>query len=472
MEETSRKGNDPFCKLIMRIAFVLAMRCNQIGIHLDLRCLILCLLFFYHCQYPIRKPHDRQLKKIVSVYFYLQPFQGSKISIDNKPIRFQKIRVDKTIGLLKIKAPLYRDGLGFSLTIVNKNFKTVTRKVFLQGQDENWPKQPPFFALDKKNSNHRFRHYWKTGKKPKSVTFIDQYRVAIPLLNDTGIDIIHILSGETKRIEPPSKYSRLGGFVESLVLKDEKEFWVSQMNSHSIHVFDLDQLSYIKTIPLSGKWVKALLYDNERHRVYASNWITKDISVIDVSQAKEIKKIDVGGIPRGLYLSEDHRYLYVALYGREHDTDRQGRLVKVDLSLDAVVKEMGEPGSKRHIVYVEEGGRLFLSDMKSNYIEIYDLGNDSFFKQIRVFDNPNTIVVEPDDKEYLYVSCRGPNGLFGYLEKGSAMGRIYVVDLSENKILEEWEAGNQPTGLDVSSNGHYIVFSDFLDHAIRVYERL
>jgi len=32
------------------------------------------------------------------------------------------------------------------------------------------------------------------------------------------------------------------------------------------------------------------------------------------------------------------------------------------------------------------------------------------------------------------------------------------------------EAGNQPTGLDVSPDGKKIVLSDFLDNRIRVYE--
>ena len=260
--------------------------------------------------------------------------------------------------------------------------------------------------------------------------------------------------------------------MESLILEDKEELWISQMNSNSIHVFDLEELTYLKTIPLSGKWVKVMLYDEQRNRVYASNWISKDISVIDVSQAKEIKKINVGGVPRGLYLSKDAHNLYVAQYGKENSVDQNGRLLKIDLNTDKIVKRLGKAGNKRHFAYLERNGKLFLSDMKADHIEIYDLGNDTFLERIKVYDNPNTIVIEPNNEEHLYVSCRGPNGVFGYLKKGFAMGRVYVIDISENKIVESWEAGNQPTGLDVSFDGHYVVFSDFLDHAIRVYERL
>jgi DNA-binding beta-propeller fold protein YncE len=40
------------------------------------------------------------------------------------------------------------------------------------------------------------------------------------------------------------------------------------------------------------------------------------------------------------------------------------------------------------------------------------------------------------------------------------------------KVIEEIEGGNQPTGLDVSPDGKYVVSTDFLDHAMRVYERI
>ncbi|MBX3721991.1 MAG: strictosidine synthase [Turneriella sp.] len=52
------------------------------------------------------------------------------------------------------------------------------------------------------------------------------------------------------------------------------------------------------------------------------------------------------------------------------------------------------------------------------------------------------------------------------------MGHLMVVDLATQTVVEDIEAGNQPTGLDVSPDGKYIVLTDFLDHAMRVYERM
>ena len=96
------------------------------------------------------------------------------------------------------------------------------------------------------------------------------------------------------------------------------------------------------------------------------------------------------------------------------------------------------------------------------------MNNDVLLKKINVYSHPNTIQLSPDNR-YLYVSCRGPNNPKSYLIKGFHMGRIYVIDTVSLEIQEFWEGGNQCTGLDVSHDGSKIVFSDFLDNAIRVY---
>jgi DNA-binding beta-propeller fold protein YncE len=88
-----------------------------------------------------------------------------------------------------------------------------------------------------------------------------------------------------------------------------------------------------------------------------------------------------------------------------------------------------------------------------------------------VFSNPNTIAESPDGK-YLYVSSRGHNNPKSYLIKGHEFGKLNVIDSQTHKMIEQIEAGNQPTGLDVSPDGKYIVLTDFLDHAMRVYERV
>jgi YVTN family beta-propeller protein len=50
------------------------------------------------------------------------------------------------------------------------------------------------------------------------------------------------------------------------------------------------------------------MYFNER-LCYVSNFGEGTVSIVDINNYKEIKKIEVGGMPRGIL--EDEKYLYV-----------------------------------------------------------------------------------------------------------------------------------------------------------------
>ena len=130
---------------------------------------------------------------------------------------------------------------------------------------------------------------------------------------------------------------------------------------------------------------------------------------------------------------------------------------------------MGVRGAKRHIV--SDGKYLYVSDMLNAVVEVYSLKEDDrLVKTVKVFSHPNTMQLSPDGKR-LYVSCRGPNNPEkGYLYKGLVMGRLDVIDTETLTVIESIEAGNQPTGLDVSPDGKTIVLSDFLDNRIRVFK--
>src|SRR3712207_2269736 len=50
-------------------------------------------------------------------------------------------------------------------------------------------------------------------------------------------------------------------------------------------------------------------------RVYVTNEMSGDLSVIDVATARELARVPLGKRPRGIRASPDERYLYVALSG-------------------------------------------------------------------------------------------------------------------------------------------------------------
>ena len=422
---------------------------------------------------------DLPARKNLRVWrFYLQPYKNTRVFIDGRPVRPRLIRRDKTQALVSVRHRFAEDS--FQVRFTRPGYATLEKTVRLSTERKRFRSLRLYnlYQLTKKGE-HDLGAYWPVGSWPKSATFLDRDRVVLPLLagkgKNAGIDVLNIRNGTRVHLRPPRRYARRSGFVETLVLPEKREFWVSQMSQSSVHIFDSLTLAYKSTIRLKGRWTKVLLHDPARKLVYASNWSSHDISVIDVNRKKELYRLRAGGIPRGMILSPSGKHMYVALFagysrgpdGR--DRVRKNNIVKIDLKKRKIIKRFGRRGAKRHIV--KDGrGRMYVSDMWYAKIEVYDLKTDRLIKRIPVFYKPNTIVLSPDEKR-LYVSCRGPNHPRGYTRKGLRMGRLYAIDLDRLEVSEFWEGGNQPTGLDISPDGKSLVSTDFLDNRVRVYTR-
>ena len=129
--------------------------------------------------------------------------------------------------------------------------------------------------------------------------------------------------------------------------------------------------------------------------------------------------------------------------------------------------------AKRHLVVDPVRNRLYASDMGRGSVFAYDLAEDRQLAEIAIAPNAktNTIALSPDGR-WLYVSTRGPNNPVDYERKGPAFGELLVIDTDSLAIVERHWGGNQPTGLAVSPDGRLVVFTDFLDSRVEVYERV
>jgi hypothetical protein len=68
------------------------------------------------------------------------------------------------------------------------------------------------------------------------------------------------------------------------------------------------------------------------------------------------------------------------------------------------------------------------------------------------------------------VSCRGPNNPKGYTLRSPQNGRVMVFDVKNRTLAFTIQGGNQPTGLDISGDDRYLVFSNFMDANFEVYD--
>lgn len=318
--------------------------------------------------------------------------------------------------------------------------------------------------LERTGSRCRRLGAFPTGVQPKSVAFTpDGNYIVTALLEGRGIQVVRADTLEPVPVEPlPEEYAGKVGFVELAFVEHTGEVWVSQMTTGTVHVYDLDGFRYKTSIDAEGNWSKVILVSADETRAYVSNWLSEDISVIDVDSRKTLHTIPVGGTPRGMVLSKDGNHLYVCRYDN-------GTIEKIDLARKKVVKTLTfRGGAKRHIVTDRETDTYYVSDMYWGSIFIFSGKTDTLLKEVYVGPNPNTIDLTSDGR-YLFVATRGENNPESYRLKGHFFGKILVLDTKTNTIADWFWGRNQPTGLDVSGDDRLLAYSNFLDDHVEVY---
>jgi DNA-binding beta-propeller fold protein YncE len=297
---------------------------------------------------------------------------------------------------------------------------------------------------------------------PKGVAFSpDGEEIWVTSLTNkqTGVYVFNSLTGEEKaRIQLPD-----GGGVEVIFNQDGTRAYISQMETARVFEIDSFEKEIVRVFETKSSWTKVLFLSSDGSQLYASNWVDDNVSVFNLNTGELLDNLPSPDTPRGIYVTKDNTILYVAGFG-------EGTLQEINLTTEGnkVVYESG--GALRHIVGDEARGFLFISDMAKNKIWQFDMETKktTIFAETDV--NPNTITLSPD-KNILFVSNRGENySLTDYSRPGPEWGSILLFDVNTGLLLDAILGGNQPTGLDISPDGRRLVFSNFLDHNIEIYQ--
>ena len=253
-----------------------------------------------------------------------------------------------------------------------------------------------------------------------------------------------------------------GGGVEMAFSPDEKKLYVSQMETGKVFEIDPNIYKILRVFDSGSTWTKVLAISSGGKTLFASNWVGNNVSEIDLRTGKLIKLIPTVKTPRGIYLTKDQHYLYVA--GFAH-----GEIQKIDLETGSSKVLFRSGGAMRHIAADEKRHILFFSDMGKDVIWKLNLLNDQVKEFAKTDHNPNTIVLSPD-KKILFVSCRGLNhSATNYYVPGPEWGSVLLFDAQTGRLLDAIVGGNQPTALAISPDGKTLAFSDFLDQKIEFY---
>lgn len=314
------------------------------------------------------------------------------------------------------------------------------------------------FWLDPEGLLYQSLVRFKCGPNPKQVAFTpDGSEMWVSLLGGYGLQIFEPTTGRKLDGVDLGDY----GAVEVIFSRDGTKAYASQMETASVFEIDRATCQVKRTFKTGGDWTKVLLLSPDEKTLWASNWISNDVSEIDLTTGKLVRRMKTVVTPRGLYVTPDGKRLFVAGF-------ENGDIQRIDLATGKGEVLFKTGGAMRHMVGDDQRGLLYVDDMSTKEVFVVDLATEKVTKLADTNERPNTMDLSPDGK-VLYVSNRGKDNPKTYYIPGPEWGSVLAIDTATGKILDAIVGGNQCTGLDVSPDGRLLAFSDFLDNKIRVY---
>ena len=126
-----------------------------------------------------------------------------------------------------------------------------------------------------------------------------------------------------------------------------------------------------------------------------SNWCSSDLSIVDLNEGREIRRLPVGAYPRGIVVDSDSRTAYVALMGEE-------RIAIVDLTEFTLswIDDVGQ--TPRHLCIGPADRYLYVTLSRPGTVSKIDLVRKETINSNRVGQEVRSMSMSRDHK-YLYV---------------------------------------------------------------------
>lgn len=192
-----------------------------------------------------------------------------------------------------------------------------------------------------------------------------------------------------------------------------------------VYKIDLRSLKIRKVIRL-GVLPKDLAVSPDGRLLLVSNWCSYDVSVVNLSTDRQVKRIGVGQYPRGIAISPDSRTAYVAMLGER-------RIARIDLRTLKRSYINGPGGAPRDAIVSPNGRYLYLSLSLGDGVAKLDLRTNRVVARAATGDDPRSMTMAPDGRSLYVVNY--------------ASGTVSKIRTRDMRVIQRLRAGRHPVGI-------------------------
>lgn len=187
--------------------------------------------------------------------------------------------------------------------------------------------------------------------------------------------------------------------------------------------YEIDAVYPVGSVP------KVVEVTPDNKYVLAANWCSYTVSVISVDKQKVVKTIKIGRYPRGIAVSNDSKFAYVAEMG--------GNRIHVINLEDFSVKYIPIGSNPRAIVLSPDNTKMYVTMNLSGRVASWDLVNNIAGKSVRTGEAARSLAISAD-------------GAFMYVVnfKSDTMSKVRTSDM---KVVQNINVCNEPIGITYDS---------------------
>jgi len=206
------------------------------------------------------------------------------------------------------------------------------------------------------------------------------------------------------------------------------------------------------------------------YRIYVTNEISGDLSVIDSTTMEVISTVPLGKRPRGIHPSPDGRTIYVALSGSppappgvdenklpppDHSADGIG---VVDVATNKLVRMLKAGSDPENFDVSPDGKTIYVSNEDASGVSFIDVAAGELTKTIKTGEEPEGVKVDLDGKR-----------VFSTNEED---GTVSVIDTASAKLLKTFKVGHRPRNIVFLPDGQHAYVNAENDGGIVLFDPL